>query len=192
MTTRRTSLATLALVIGLSATWTLAQGPGPGPGGPGGPGGRGLGGGGFPPNPLMQALDTDGDGELSAKEIENASTALKALDKDKNGKLTAEEVRPDFGRFGPGGPGGGRGANPQELVAQFMAFDKNEDGKLTREELPERMRGLMDRADTNKDGVVDKAELTKLAESQARTGPGMRGGPRGEQRKDQARPPEDK
>jgi hypothetical protein len=48
----------------------------------------------------MQALDTNGDGELSAKEFESAPAALKKLDVDKNGRLTADELRP-----GPGSPG---------------------------------------------------------------------------------------
>lgn len=85
-------------------------GGGFGGGGPGG--GRGPGGpGGFMRMfPVMAALDADEDGEISAKEIENAVAALKALDKDKNGKLTEDELRPNFGgRGGFGGPGGGRG-----------------------------------------------------------------------------------
>ena len=60
-----------------------------------------------------------------------------------------------------------------------MALDKNGDGKLGADELPERMRGVLARADTNKDGYVDKDELTKLAQQQAgrRQGPGPgRGG----------------
>ena len=67
--------------------------------------------------PVMQALDADQDGELSAKEIENAVAALKTLDKNKDGKLTEDELRPNFpegGRgFGGRGPGGfgGRGGD---------------------------------------------------------------------------------
>jgi len=45
--------------------------------------------------PIMIALDTDSDGELSASEIENASKALRSLDKDGNGSITIEELRPD-------------------------------------------------------------------------------------------------
>src|SRR5580700_174359 len=59
--------------------------------GPGGRGGRST-------SLLMQALDTDGDGELSAKEIENATASLKTLDKDKNGILSRQELSPAFGR----------------------------------------------------------------------------------------------
>jgi hypothetical protein len=85
-------------------------GPGPGgPRGPGGPGGPPEGGpGGFrPPNPLLRALDRDGDQVLSAQEIANASRALLTLDRDGDGILSADEVRPPRPPGGgPGGPGG--------------------------------------------------------------------------------------
>jgi Ca2+-binding EF-hand superfamily protein len=127
--------------------------------------------------PLIMALDADGDGELSAKEIDNAAAALRTLDKNKDGKLSREEYLPAFRGGGPGGP------NADELVARMMAFDKNGDGKLSKDELPERMSALIARADLNKDGFVDKEELTKLAQQQAGRrqggGPGMgRGGMR--------------
>jgi Ca2+-binding EF-hand superfamily protein len=126
---------------------------------------------------LLQALDTDGDGELSAKEIENATAALKKLDTDNDGKLTREELRP-----GPGGRGPAQGlaaAMAQQMVAQLMAFDKNGDGKLAKEELPEGIRAVIAPADANKDGVVDRAELTIFAEQAARRNlgnPGPDGG----------------
>jgi len=43
--------------------------------------------------PIIEALDTDGDGSLSAKEIAGASAALKKLDKNGDGKLTDREFR---------------------------------------------------------------------------------------------------
>ena len=58
--------------------------------------------------PVMQALDEDGDGEISADELANAAVALAALDKDGNGKLTLDELRPAFRGF----PGAGRGPRP--------------------------------------------------------------------------------
>jgi hypothetical protein len=72
-------------------------------GGP--PRGRGGGPGGFPfpPPPVIAAIDSDNDGEISTRELENASAALKGLDKNSDGELAAAELRPDFG------PGGGRG-----------------------------------------------------------------------------------
>jgi hypothetical protein len=85
------------------------RGPGGGgPGGPGGPGGRagggpgGLGGpgGGPPPLPLLMALDTNHDGEVSSDEIAGSAAALKTLDRNGDGKLTEDELRPPP----PGGP----------------------------------------------------------------------------------------
>ena len=78
-----------------------AGGQGRPSGGEGGFGGRG----GFrSPNPLMDAIDKDKDGSLSAEEMKNASKALAALDKNKDGKIDQEEMRSQFDR----GQGGGR------------------------------------------------------------------------------------
>ena len=49
---------------------------------------------GRPQNPIMQALDTNGDGELSADEIAGAGAVLKSLDKNGDGKLSDDELRP--------------------------------------------------------------------------------------------------
>jgi hypothetical protein len=62
-----------------------------------------------PPLPLQVVLDANGDGEISAEELKNASAALKKLDKNKDGILTREELVPQFGGGGRGFPGGGRG-----------------------------------------------------------------------------------
>ena len=59
---------------------------------------------------IAQALDADRDGELSAKEIENAPRVLQTLDRNKDGELTPDEIRPRFPE-GPGGRGGGMGPN---------------------------------------------------------------------------------
>ena len=44
--------------------------------------------------PVIAALDTDQNGELSAKEIDSAASALKTLDLNNNGKLEREEFQP--------------------------------------------------------------------------------------------------
>ena len=62
--------------------------------------------------PVMNALDSDGDGTISADEITEAPAALVSLDKDDSGTVTADELRPNF--FGGGGPfGRGRGRGPE-------------------------------------------------------------------------------
>ena len=64
--------------LALTTHLALAQGPGEG----GNPEGRRQPGGGPRMFPLMRALDTNGDGELSAEEMAKASESLKALDKN--------------------------------------------------------------------------------------------------------------
>ena len=49
-------------------------------------------------HPLMQALDTDKDGNLSKAEIEKATVSLSTLDKNGDGDLTHEEISPLIGR----------------------------------------------------------------------------------------------
>jgi predicted O-methyltransferase YrrM len=97
-------LFAMSLMIGAAilARAVLAQQPGqPGRGGP--------------PNPLLQAFDSDRDGTLSAAEIDAAAAKLRERDANKDGKLTADEL--PRGRGGPGGPGGGRGRGPGAMEA---------------------------------------------------------------------------
>ena len=92
------SLFAIGLMTGAAivARGVVAQQPGqPGRGGP--------------PNPLLQAFDTDRDGTLSAAEIDAAAAKLRERDANKDGKLTADEL--PRGQGGRGGPGrGGPGA----------------------------------------------------------------------------------
>ena len=73
----------------------------------GGRGGQGGPGGFMRMFPVMVALDSDGNGEISSEEIKGAVAALKKLDKNKDGKLTEDELRPSFG-----GRGGASGQRP--------------------------------------------------------------------------------
>ena len=47
-----------------------------------------------PGPPVIRALDTDGDGSLSAEEIEHATESLAELDKDGDGIISPREMRP--------------------------------------------------------------------------------------------------
>jgi Ca2+-binding EF-hand superfamily protein len=72
------------------------------PSGRGGPeGGRGGGRGGemnlIRMDPVLAAVDIDGDGVISAEEIRNSADAVRRLDKDGNGKVTRDEAMPSSG-----------------------------------------------------------------------------------------------
>ena len=49
--------------------------------------------------PVFIALDSDRDGVLSARELENASSSLLRADRNRDGEISGEELRPR-----PGGP----------------------------------------------------------------------------------------
>ena len=146
-----------------------------GGGAPRGPGGFGS------PLAVIAALDVDGNGEISAQEIDLAVVSLRKLDRNKDGKLDRSEMGgagpdgrgPGFGGVGMGGPGGGD-------VSSFMLqrFDADKDGKLTGDEIPERMRENLEGIDTNKDKSIDKSELKAMASRVQRGGRGGFGGGR--------------
>jgi len=58
----------------------------------------------------------------------------------------------------PGRPGAGR------FIERIKAQDKNRDGKITKQEASGQLLQRFNRIDTNGDGVIDQAELKKLAE----------------------------
>jgi len=70
-----------------------------------------------PPPPLLEALDTDGDGVISADEIGKAPESLAKLDKNGDGQLGPGEYGP---RPPQGGPrdGGKDGEKPERKAAQ--------------------------------------------------------------------------
>ena len=166
--------------------------------------GRGFGNRDFrpPSNPIVEAIDKDKNGSLSAEEIKNAVAALKSLDKNGDGEISREEMRPEgFGRPGQGRPGqGGPGFggprpefNAEEFTKNFVSRmltenDKNKDGKIDKKEVTGRFAENFDRADTNSDGFIDETEMKNMAKQMAERfgqgqgrGRGDRGrGPRGE------------
>lgn len=106
------------------------------------------------PRYVLQALDLDHDGTLSAGEIEAATASLRGLDRNGDGELTPDEMEPLRTDAG---------ATPDQLVTQLMSFDRNGDGVLTPEELPERMRSIFARADKNGDGKLTPDEIRQTA-----------------------------
>jgi Ca2+-binding EF-hand superfamily protein len=127
----------------------------------------------MPPLAVVEALDADKDGKLSADEVKAAAESLRKLDKNNDGKLSSDEIgwppqRGGFGRGGGrgfGGPAGGRGGDqaPRGLAERMMKRDSNGDGKISRVELPRSMHGLFARADQNRDGAIEDSEAREIA-----------------------------
>jgi Ca2+-binding EF-hand superfamily protein len=130
-------------------------------GGPGGEGFRGRG----RPNPLFEALDVDGDGMITARELRQAVKNLKELDEDGDGNISLEEVSPRGGF-------GGRGGDPQAMVDRMMENDTNGDGELSQDEIPEFLARMLTGADTDASGTISRDELQKAMQN-------FRGGPGG-------------
>jgi EF hand len=75
--------------------------------------------------------------------------------------------RPAGGLPGIGSGGAARTIDTSIIVDRFMQGDKNGDGKLTKDELPAPfVDRSFDAADTNKDGGIDRTELTAYMKSQ--------------------------
>lgn len=132
----------VTLLCGLSAVSLHAQGPG---GGPPRDGGRGEHHG-PPPNLLFEALDTNHDGVISAKEMTNASTSLKALLKNGATELKREDLRPPRPapstdgapkdkEHGPRTGGENRPHHGPPPTPLFDALDANHDGTISAAEM---------------------------------------------------------
>ena len=111
--------------------------------------------------------DPWGDATVTrAEEQAKAEERFAALDTDKDGVLSAAEQKAAQGERGRGGPGGG-----------LRRADANGDGKITRDEFVAAQLERFDRQDSDKDGMLTKAERDAArARFQQRDGGGRDGG----------------
>lgn len=117
--------------------------------------------------PFIRLFDADGNGEISADEIANASKALLKLDRNGDGKLTRQELPAAPVARAPEGPGG------EQMLRRLKEADRNGDGKIQQDEAPPAIAGNFERADRNGDGELDEGEIKGLLE---RTGQRREGG----------------
>lgn len=189
-------LCAVFVCVGYSAT-ALAQPPEGGNYGspPGGPGS-------LPPNAMFNAIDADGDGSITMRELRKAVVALKKLDANKDGKITlAETMLAQSGSNGSAAPGGFRGqtgfgngpngfsGDPRPTGPNMMQFDRNGDGQLSADEVPTQLRGMLRGSDQNGDGKLDAQELQTISQrmnerlrGQRPLPPGISVGPQGVER----------
>jgi len=100
-------------------------------------------------HPVLAALDTNHDGEISESEIRNAAAALRTLDSNGDGRLVEREVQPD------------RAALMASNI--MLALDRNGDGRISPDErqgaIAARFRVLLNRADREAKGYVTEEDL---------------------------------
>lgn len=115
---------------------------------------------------IFAALDADGDGAISKAELKKAITALKKLDADNDGNITRAEC--GLGAAAAGGPPAGQNANANaaQWMDRVMAKDTNKDGKLSPNELNENEKQMLQNADANNDGFIDRDELQAFINNQ--------------------------
>jgi hypothetical protein len=136
-------------------------------------------------NPLMAALDTDGDGQISAQEVNDAPSALRKLDGDADGSLTIKELMPQGGFRGmrdgegfrgPGvgnGPGKGMVDGAPQFKQMFAMADKDGDGKISEDEAPPMLKPRFAQVDADGDGFLSVGEIGEsMKKFRDRMGPG--------------------
>jgi hypothetical protein len=165
----------IALALGLTAWSAAAQndGPaGPGPQGPppgendGPPDGPPPGGRRHRPPPIMEVLDTNHDGIISAEEIANAPKALQKLVKRADGKLTLAELFGPPPGPPPGGPDGDQaGPNGDQPPPPPPDDGNNGAGKQGNKRRHPPIPPLFAALDTDGDGVLSPAEIANASKS---------------------------
>ena len=157
--TAKTVILTL-LTSAITLEMSFAQGRGGGGRPPHGPprGSSIIPGGGDekpPLPPLMDALDQDLDGDISADEIQEASDSLKTLDDNNDGKLSRDELKPERP---PGDPGDERRTRLKRHVPPVMkVLDVDGDGEISAEEIDNAPESLT-QLDHNEDGKLSRME----------------------------------
>jgi Ca2+-binding EF-hand superfamily protein len=96
---------------------------------------------------MLERGDRDGDRALSKNEFMEISRRLVAFESAKVDPAAIRRTR-------------------RQLLTRF---DRDDDGRLSVREVPRRLAQNFDRADADANGLLDEAELTKVAETMSRT-----------------------
>jgi len=123
---------------------------------------------------LFKRLDANGDKRLAADEApgpmaERFEQMLQRGDRDGDQHLSEQEFMAMSRRMAQFGAAKADPATTRRTMRQLLKrFDRDGDGQLSVREAPPRLAENFDRADGDANGVLDRAELTRVAETMAR------------------------
>jgi hypothetical protein len=151
----------VALLTASAASISFGQPTGDAPHGvrPGGPHGRGPHG-----HPIIRALDTDKNGEISGAEIDGGPASLATLDKNADGNVSVDELHPPRPAGAPTPPADAakvRSDRLRHLDPLMLALDADHDGALSVTEIKNAVASLKV-LDANSDGKLTRDELRPL------------------------------
>lgn len=99
----------------------------------------------------FDAMDTNHDGALDKSEAKGRlAKAFDEIDSNKDGKLTKDEIK-----------AGWQARRAGKQADRLARLDTDKDGKLSWAEAEAAAKARFDKADVNKDGVLDATEMTK-------------------------------
>lgn len=140
----------------------------------------------------FNALDKDSDKKLTAEELGEARKGYLESDADKSGSLNLDEYAAAKEKAGAAAA---QKATEEEMKKQlderWKGMDKDSDGKLSGDEIPERMKGALDKIDTDKDGAISREEFDKASQGMGRRGQGGQRPGREQPKKDGETPKKD-
>ncbi len=156
--------------------------------GRGGEGGGRLGG-----DPIVAALDVNGDGQIDKAELRGVAATLRKLDRNKDGQITAEEIRGPDGqrRRGEGGgprdgglpgqAGGPRRPQPGDgprqpwILVHADEIDLDNNKIISRDEIVGEATKAFAGYDANNDGELSQSELSGHGGSRSAMGGFLKG-----------------
>lgn len=109
----------------------------------------------------FEQMDTNGDGFITAAEIEAGRAArFASADTDGDGALSADELKAAHAaRAAEKGREMRAEKSDKRLARKMKKMDANKDGKISQSEMQKRSTSeIIERLDTDKDGKISKAE----------------------------------
>ena len=144
-------------------------------------------------DPIVAALDVNGDGQIDKAELREASTALRKLDTNKDEQISADELRAPTGQrrgsegasslgerplgqaAGPKGPQSGDGPRQPWILVHADEIDLDKDKIISRAEIVSEATKAFAGYDTNNDGKLSQSELSGRGGSRSAMGGFLKG-----------------